>query len=211
VISFTGYHPDCVYLITQDKTQYASPLGPYNSAIVAAAFSRRLSITDTIGLFCEANFHKLGYFDEFAKAKTFLKAEFSRSELDLETMLLGTSLRGAFMYTINHPKGWFLANIARALGQRAGIFTFARGSDPLLFDILSYNAIWPVYPEIAGRVGFEGNYLFKKPGMPDFTTGTVVYLGLHEFVQDSFDRYSKYPDEVFALPVVTRAVAALGL
>lgn len=38
-IGFTGYHPDCIYLVHEAK-HYSSPIGPYNSAIVASAFSR---------------------------------------------------------------------------------------------------------------------------------------------------------------------------
>jgi hypothetical protein len=209
-ISFTGFHPDCVYLILDGK-QHSSPLGPYNSALTAAAYGRGLSAVDTIQLFSDKTFLQLGYFDEFAKASSFLKAEFKRSNLDLDKILARSTKGRPFMHTINHPKGWFVRSVTQELACQAGLPIGTATTDDLLVDDLSFNAIWPVYPEIGAKLKLEGSYLFKKQGFPNVTTGASSYLDLREFVESSLNQYKDYPVGVFELPAVRRVATALNL
>jgi hypothetical protein len=67
-ITFPGYHPDMIYLAHEGR-QYASPVRAYHSAIAAAGFALGLDEAATLGLFNRFVYGRLGYFEEFARAR----------------------------------------------------------------------------------------------------------------------------------------------
>ena len=207
--AFTGFHPDCIY-ISHERKHYASPLGPYNSAIAAAAFSLGLSVQTAVRLFNGDIFRRLGYFDEFVKACTFLEREFSLCGLKVNDVLPEWMARGSFMHTINHPKGIFVAGVGKLMATKLGLVANEAMSPELAMDVLSINAIWPVYPEIADAIGVRGgSYLFKRAGGPDLVQGLGVFMDLHLFVERSFALYAGYELAVFSVPSVTRIKTVL--
>jgi hypothetical protein len=186
---FTGFHPDCVYLNGE------SPLAPYHSAIAAASFALGLNLERAIELYNYNVFNELGYFDEFRKASIFLSRHFSDTGLDITAEWRTWMSSAPFMHTINHPKGFVMASMAKLLAIKAGLLAepvAVQGTvpDPLAGD----HARWPVYPEIAGMLGITGDYQFYKPN-----EGGV--LGLEDFVDVSFSLYRNLPVDVFE-PVV---------
>jgi hypothetical protein len=62
-----------------------------------------------------------------------------------------------FMHTINHPKATMLGVIARLLAVKAGLVPKSTSPPELVHDALSAQAIWPVYPAIAARLGMRGS------------------------------------------------------
>jgi hypothetical protein len=100
--------------------------------------------------------------------------------------LLGKWLKsGCFMHTPNHPKLHVLADVCRAVMAREKIGVLP-DVELYLKDNLAVSACWPVYPEVAAKLGIQGHYHFKKPGEP------VSMLGLEEFLQKSFAALSNY-------------------
>lgn len=204
ILVFTGLHPDSIY-ISGPAGAVASPLGPYNSAIIAAAHTLGASAKATEALFNADVFQQLGYFTEFAKAKTFADKSLESQGFDLSSRWPAWMARGPFMHTINHPKGFVVGDIAKLVAVNAGLVPADTPSRELVFDALSANASWPVYPEIARALGaFEGNYLFKKPGLPDLASGESIFFSLPEFIEKSLALYSACAREQFDLPVLDR-------
>ena len=108
------------------------------------------------------------------------------------------------MYAHNHPRITVVRDIARAVLARAGIE--AEYGDALPADNLANGPVYPVYPEIAERLGVEGSLLFK-------TGGRYRFLRLPDFIEASFTAYR----EAGALsiragyePLLEAALAAVG-
>ena len=88
------------------------------------------------------------------------------------------------MYNSHHPKIECLFDIA-------GLILANSGREPqrpncLPNDYLGLDACFPVYPEIATGLGFEGSYQFKPGG------GRYRCLDLETFIRESFAVYDSY-------------------
>jgi hypothetical protein len=168
-IAFTGLHPDWIRLDGKD----AQPnLGANASAIVAAAFQLGLPEERVPGLFNAYVFNALGYFDEYAKAAAFLNGQ----RTDIAPRLQEWERLGAFLHLPNHPVIEVVWSIALDICERIGLRP-DRADIPA--DPLRQFAIWPVYPEIARRLGFEGSLVFKgpDPSRP---------IGLEEMIDETY-------------------------
>ncbi len=202
-IAFTGFHPDCIY-IPHGSGVLGSVIGEYHSAIAAAAFALGADVYAALRQFNDEVFNKLGYFDEFNKATIFLDRVMTSLGLDLSDEWPQWMARAPFMHTVNHPKAFVLASIARLLAVQAELIPpTTRGVEPV-YDLLSPYAVWPWYPELAERLGSRGSHLFKKPGGPDLVTGQGVFMTLREFVERSFAIYAEHPPEAFSVDTVER-------
>jgi Polysaccharide biosynthesis enzyme WcbI len=198
---FTGYHPDMIYIHRGGKP-LGSPLGPYHSAIAAAAFSLGLDVAGASGLFNSDVFERLGYFDEFDKATDYLRRCMEDVGLDIGADWPILMCRAPFMHTINHPKAVLVGIVAKLLAAKAELVPRVTASPDLVYDALSASLVWPVYPSIGEKLGIRGNFLFKRIGGPDLTGGQGVFFGLQEFLERSFLLYASYHPDAFALPAV---------
>lgn len=178
-IYFDGYHPDICFVSAAEKNLDAV-LGGYHSLIAYAAFRAGLSEDRTRALYTHATYAGLGYFQRWEAAWTRLLAAFGSHGFDLSGRRAEWSRAGAFMHTVNHPRMHCLRNLALAILDRAG--HKASYLEAMPHDNLANGPIYPVYPEIAVRLGIEGSYLFK-PG------GEYRYLQLDEFIAASFAIY----------------------
>ncbi|WP_157096085.1 WcbI family polysaccharide biosynthesis putative acetyltransferase [Methylosinus sp. R-45379] len=208
VFTFTGFHPDCIYLVLEGKA-YSSPLGPYNSAIVAAAFSLGMPIDRVPGLFNAFIFRKAGYFDEFAKATEYARLVMSQFDFDIEPDWPDWLAHAPFMHTINHPKAFALASIAKLAAVKAGLIPKSKPIPTLPYDTLSTSAVWPVYPELGRPIGVQGSYIFKQPENYKEEMGHGVMMSLARFISGSYNFYGTYPREVFELDAVVRMRSVL--
>jgi hypothetical protein len=103
----------------------------------------------------------LGYFDRFAGDYEHLKRR-----LRVAGFALSGAVRGAppvFMHTVNHPRIEVLFALARQAVRLVGLTP--RGAVPP-DDELARGYIWPVYPEIARRLGVDGNQAGSAYGNP---------------------------------------------
>lgn len=195
-INFDGYHPDICYLLHAGKS-LKGPLGDYHSLIAYAAFRSGVDEAGAIRLFDERMYEALGYFERWDPARTRLLELFRSHGLDISSLYVHWSRNGPFMYSFNHVRIHCLRDVALAILERAGLEV--QNVDFLPHDNLANGPVYPIYPEIASRVGTHGNYLFK-PG------GKYQCIGLEEFVTASFDLY-RSADAAEIRPEYARALA----
>ena len=155
VVGFDGYHPDIIWFSRATVSAHA-PLGPNGSSIVLAAFLAGCSVDETIGYFNSKVYEAAGYFGRWDSAKTKLFADFRAVGFVAEDHFYRWCASGAFMLTTNHPRIAVLTDVARDALTKIGCRPtndFADCADNLL--ALGW---FPVYPEIAARVGAAGSY-----------------------------------------------------
>lgn len=207
VVAFKGFQPDCTYVFTRGHPALGA-MGPYHSAIAAAACLEGLSVERALGLFNAFTYSALGYFSEFDAASTVLKEASEAMGLDLSTVVQ----RGGpvFMHTINHPGIAILGEIAlRGLG-RVGIV--ADASAPAPHDHLGDSFRWPVYPEIAARLNVSGSLAFQRSNVGQLdsvdlqTLVEATYASLAALQAES-GPISLDQDRPMATPVIERAQA----
>jgi ABC-type polysaccharide/polyol phosphate transport system ATPase subunit len=195
VIAFAAWHPDLVYVrVTRDgrSKHLFGPLGHYNSAIALWAYQRRLSIEQTVALFSERTYDTLGYFQFWQSSRQSLINDGNEAGLDLEESLNRWSQHGAFMHSINHPKISVFADIAELVLKKLQLPCTRQAGD-YVPDEFAQGPIWPLYPEVAARLGIEGgHYLFKVEEGLYAPERPVVMLNLHEFIKRSFESFSQY-------------------
>lgn len=207
VVAFKGFQPDCTYVFTGGQPAVGA-MGPYHSAIAAAAFLEGLSTERALGLFNTFAYAALGYFDEFDAACTVLKEKSLAMGLDLSAALQ----RGApaFMHTINHPSISILGEIARQGLARAGLE--AHGEVPAPHDHLGDSFRWPIYPEIAARLDLPGSLSFQRSNaghldVVDLRTLVEATYASLKALQGSSGPISLDQDRPMATPVIERAQA----
>jgi hypothetical protein len=182
-ISFNAYHPDICYLLDSGSS-LKGPLGDYHSLIAYAAFACGRSEARALALFRESIYENLGYFQRWDPARKALLDNFTDHGLDIAATFVEWSRNGPFMYSFNHPRVHCVRDIAVAILARAGLAPVYR--DALPHDNLANGPIFPVYPEIAARLGVDGSYLFKVGGKYQF-------IRLEEFVSESYRIYRDHP------------------
>jgi hypothetical protein len=164
---FGGYHPDIVVLGLPHK-RIDGPLDQYRSRIGLYGFMNGKSVRETMTLFREDVYEKLGYFNEWRQSLgRLLKAD---EDVEIKFAgVFGELLRQRLsMYVLNHPTPVVFSTWARAittaLAER-GLSTVRDWQpDEALFPALfTDTAVFPVYPEIAKRheLAFPGSYIFK--------------------------------------------------
>jgi GSCFA family/Polysaccharide biosynthesis enzyme WcbI len=182
---YSAFHPDLVYARAGDAS-LESPLHEYNSALVLYGWLRGLTIEQTVGLFREDVFDRLGYFDHAASADAHLADDFARAGLDGAALLGDLKRLAPFCHAVNHPTLAALARIASAVLDTTDLSASVRDVERFLADPLLSGPVWPVYPSVADRLDLTGSYDFKTPGAP----GRV--LDLEGFVTGAFAQYARH-------------------
>ncbi len=198
-ILFPGFHPDMVHVgdvaALSASRLVPSPVGPYHSAIALCAYLEGLDVAATLALFRDTVFARLGYYEAWADATTYLTGSARDIGFPLEREIAVWSRRGCFMHVLNHPKLFVLGDIARRLAREAGLAPLDIRIEDYLADDLAADAVWPLYPDIAARYGLPGATLFKRKGRP----GAVpVLYDLPAFVARSFAIYARQSAEALA-------------
>ena len=191
-IVFPAFHPDMVYagsMADLASLKLArSPLGQYHSAIALCAHRLGLGPAQTVTLYREDVFARLGYLDGWDLSVRDLLASAEQIGFPLDRELARWSRRGSFMHVLNHPKAFVIGDIARRLLRESGIDPEPVEVEDYLGDELARDVIWPIYPPIAETYGLTGSYLFKmKPGQGSFP----VLYDLPGFVAKSFALYDR--------------------
>lgn len=212
LIVFTGFHPDVLYVKLPDGSNLDGPTHAYHSRIVIAAFLGSLGRDETIDLFNRLTYHKLGYFEEYDRAVTYLVTRFGAAGVDVAPYLARWRSRGCFMHNVNHPKPYVTNDLALMVCQLAGIPL--DDDDPpnleMVPDSLEYLAQFPVYPEIAERLGLRG-HLYFKPTHDRVPSGFRL-LNLEDYVAECFSLYQGVPRaSLMAADGVGAALRTLGL
>ena len=194
-LSFSAYHPDLVYIqVNSTHTYLLGPLGHYNSAIAFWGFSNGLSVAETVELFNAWTYEALGYFDFWQSSRQALLTQGECADFPLASYLDKWARTGSFMHSVNHPKLFVVADIAKEILTRLGLASIPAAVQ-YLQDEQADGPVWPIFPEVGQRLGIEGHYYFKiQRGL--FPAGRpVVMLNLSEFVEGSFAVFAKYAKE----------------
>ncbi len=202
-VSFAPFHPDLVYLIDAENANKAlfGPLRPYHSALAVFAFRVGMSLQEANALFNRNVFEAAGYLDVWNAASREFLDNAKRYDLDLSHDLMNWSRRGAFMYSIVHPKPFVLADIARRLFAKTGLAVRNDNVDDYAIDDLARAEIFPVYPEIAELFGIPGGYLFKQ-GNFHISNGVGNFLTLPEYLAACYAAYKHARPSQIAHPRV---------
>ncbi|MEA1830813.1 WcbI family polysaccharide biosynthesis putative acetyltransferase [Methylobacterium durans] len=202
-IVFNAFHPDTVYagnLAHLSALKLApSPMGHYHSAIALMGHRLGLSAPETLTLFREEVFDRLGYLQAWDSSVRDLLASAAQIGFPLDREIGRWARGGNFMHVINHPKGTVIDDIARRLLTERGLRPEPVSSVDYLGDELARDVVWPVYPEIAETFGFTGSYLFKRK--PRGAAFPALY-DLATFLSESFALYdAQTPEDLHCVRV----------
>lgn len=185
--AFAGFHPDIAYVETPDG-MLQSPLGEINSALVVAGALAGLPAIRLRRLFNTMIYSEFGYLDAYESSVSEAVAQMAALGLDMADRIAAWRERGCFMYTVNHPKAFVLVDIAKAACMALGIDLASAEDEAAFFpDPLSLAQVFPVYPEIAKRLGVAGSHLFK----PTSSGATPRVYDLGGFIDRSLEMYAR--------------------
>lgn len=190
-VHFPAFHPDIVYVSsTRQGSQIQGPLGEYQSAIALAGWREGLSVDETVTLFRHEVFESLGYYDYWNTSQKMMLDVGAGADFPMQELLEKWHRRGCWLYSINHPKPYVLADIARQLLMREGIATLP-GVEDFVADGFTTGPAWPVYPEIGKVLGIEGHYYFKCIEAYGPRDKPILMLTLEEFVTRSYALFTQ--------------------
>lgn len=185
LIQFGAFQPDICYAWHRGTRTLTTP--HYNSAIVVWGWAHGLNVADTAALFRAETFQALGYFDAWAQGVKDLRRAFADAGLShrLAEWFLGVKRDGCFMHSINHPRVGTVVRLARTLADEAGLPVLRDVQPGEINDGLN-GTMWPVYPEIADRLGIAGGgYSWK------YLTQNRFVDGVEAFVDQAFAGYER--------------------
>jgi hypothetical protein len=204
ILFFRAMHPDICH-VHIGETVLQGPMMDYHSAIVIAAYKCGIPAESVPNLFCDENFTALGFYDLWNSDKQGLLEMAKQEGVDLRSAFLRWAReREPFMHSFNHPKINVIYDVARqvAISQDWSI----RESPHRPHDNLALGPIFPVYPELANRLGLAGgSYSFKLAGLYDS-------LSLREFVDLSYAEYERHGRDALngSSPQFARAMKLLA-
>lgn len=215
-ITFRGFHPDMTYIRTPAGNM-SGPLSDYHSAIAAAAYVRGFSVTKTADLFNERMFSELKYFEAYNTSREELLVTFGQHNLNLGDALDRWERMGCFMYTINHPRRIVLCDLARCMCGLAGVrVELELPIEDFVEDYMAFDNVFPVYPQIAARLGFRGGFRFKAsqymPQRRDCAATAAYVWDLEGFISAAFNSYRQYDTRYFREnPAIEATLNSTGL
>ena len=195
-LHFTGFQPDAVRVMAKGLK---SLIGEWHSALIIAAYRMGLPKARAEELFNAYVYGALGYFDEYAKAATFLRQSAEQIEWELAAEL--ETWPRPFVHTPNHPRIEVMMDIARGVCGRLGLDA---APDPVMppDPFVAFGA-WPIYLEIGKRLGLAGEMIFVSP----LEQGRA--LDLREALAWFYAAYAKVPADVLALRRVDEVIERL--
>ena len=199
---FTGFHPDEVVV-----GQVRGPVGLGHSAIIISSWLLDLSPIRCARLFNAFIYASLGYFDRFGEAKTRLLQQAANYGLPLDEYF--TDWPAPFMRDVQHPKFEPLATVAEQLARRimgrAALVDWTASAREQ-FDAMKFGGNWPLYPEIAARLGLPADDMrFRR-------LGTMLSMDLPQFIDRWYETYAAADRSVLTeavkieLPILTDLV-----
>ncbi len=189
-MSYSGFHPDGVFAGPASQ-RIMSPLGPINSLIALMAYADGLSARDAVSLFCDSTYREMGYYRRPGVDRQLLMDEGRRVGIDLDRAFTRWETSGCFFYVGIHPKVDVVASVAELVLIRDNESVRQIDVTPYVPDPFPALSVWPVYPEIGARFKQKGSYVFKPANKYIKNENLVTLLTLPEFVEQSFEMYSK--------------------
>lgn len=188
-ITYTAFHPDMGYIVTADGGHLGGPMGEYHSKLAFWAWQSGFSVQEAVKLYRYDVYDFLGYFAHAQSAERYLLDLGNKMELNLQSSFARWKSIGCFMHSINHPKLFVLADLARLVLDREGV-DYMSGVEDYLFDDLSGHPCWPIYPEIGQALGLRGAYEFKQSRHHGTAERPVPVLTLEKYVELAYETYN---------------------
>jgi len=167
-ITFTGFHPDVLFARLGESTLTSGHGSAWLSRILLWSHINGIQEEQILSFYDGNLFEKLGYLDHFAVAIDSLRHQFLPFELNADSWLTSCRRLGIFMHGPNHPWAAAIGILANQMLRSVPGLSIKRtiSSEEFLRYMNDYQSvsIWPVFPEIALRLGHEGSYLFKHQG-----------------------------------------------
>lgn len=193
---FAAFHPDLVYVGgpgTAHPVYVDSPVGHYHSALALYGYLAGFTPPETLRLFRRDVFAFLGYLDLWRYAQDTLLELGREAGIDLAGDLVRWARRGCFMHSVNHPKMFVLADIARVLLRDAQIDFADYELDSFLVDDLSLKGMWPVYEAVGRHYGVPGSEMFLAQRLDRRSAAPARVYSLPDFLAASFALYRTLP------------------
>jgi hypothetical protein len=193
-IVFSAFHPDVVYVgdLTDETGRrfVPTPVGAYNSALALFGYLEGFSPAETLRLFKEEVYRRVGYMQVWGDAHATLIGLGRDAGYDLQPDLARWTRRGCFMHLINHPRMFVANDLARGLLRKAAIAFEDCDLDSYAVDNIVRLGAWPVHPPIAQEMGLVGSDVFLAPAGRRQPART---LALRDFIDGSFASYRARP------------------
>lgn len=184
-ISFAGFHPDYIYISKKKSTK---KLG-HQSSIIFNSWLEGLSTDETIKLFSNGFISKLGYDEYYESGKKWLVQKLDECNFDGEFYFSKWKCNSPFMFTVNHPKLYVIADLVAHLCASANIPWLDFDVENYLNDPLRDNGILPYYA--VGNSVFDSleseQQLYRVAGKT-FT--------LFEYITACFKNYERESDDL---------------
>lgn len=207
--SFTGFHPDIVYIPGADGTLVHGLGSDYHSSIAAAAFVVGLPVKRAVGLFNQYIFARLGFFEVFPASRAALIDLFQSEGYDIAPLFEHwLRVAGPFMYTINHPHIVVMTTLCKLVLERAGYVSETTPLPTGVEDYLREHFVWPVYPELARRFGVPGSLTFLRYKYALFPWQRRE-ISLAEYVAGCYEIYEGVDRSVLASGVIGQVAERL--
>jgi hypothetical protein len=207
-IAFSGFHPD-IRTFSYRGAPVASPTWNLHSGIILGAFASGIPEEHVPDLFNAYIFAVLGFFDEYDRAEEFVIGKAREEGYELAPHIAKWRDKGVFMHIVNHPKIDVLAAIAHLGAKQAKLVDGGSGPPEGVPDRFARCQTWPVYPELAKRLGVPGGLTFT--GKKETLIGRKVTreMQLDEVVAESYRIYQTLPEGAFKQPRIETTVALL--
>jgi hypothetical protein len=139
--------------------------------------------THAEAMFCPEIYKEFGFFDLYQAEKQRLIAQFSAFGINLIEEFARWENAGDFFYVCHHPRARVLIDILRRAlaGRYLGMDALATSSEIVVPDYFGSMEVWPVYPELAAELGFQGSMVWTRTSSP-----RLELLSLSEFVDANF-------------------------
>ncbi|CAN2533199.1 hypothetical+protein [Methylocapsa aurea] len=206
---FRGLHPDVAIL--EGFWGPFSEGAPHTQTSLLALGARAIGKTaeETRALFREDVFERLGYFDLYKSEKSHVVAEFGKYGIQLDEAFDFWETQNDFFYVCHHPRSFVLVDIARyALKGRfldADAFASSESLRRTQPDRLIVGTeVWPVYPEIARRFGFDGSLTWLR-----FPHCSPREMSLSHVIDVIFDSLDKMDDAWKSVPFIAECAKRL--
>ncbi|MDR7153284.1 hypothetical protein J2W40_000078 [Sphingobium xenophagum] len=182
---FRSFHPDLCYMHHGAIGAVQGPMKDYHSSIVVAAYMLGLPASDVAALFRDDVFAACGFYDIFVDDRRRMLENFSDHGFDMSTHFLRWMRGRPFMYSINHPAIEPLFCLAWEIVRKLGKTPVLPPQGYFPIDRLADSLIYPIFPEIAERLGYMGGTTWFKP----FQSNTL--LSLDQFIHQSYECYQQ--------------------
>lgn len=196
-LGFNAFHPDqCeVYRHPQLHIELTGALNVYHSSIAYYAWRAGMSAREACDHFRDEVYAALRFYDYWEASVQVLRNEGAAANLPVDHLVERWRARGCFVHSPQHPRLYVIADVARLVVQRMGIEPLPIEPADILHDLFGSGAVWPVYPEIAARLGMQGNYLFKPVNAGVSMMAPVRHIDLGEFVDRSYAAFGSVDRE----------------